>query len=272
MSAAVPRSKSWCFTWNNYPDDWQARLKAGLEAVGASKYVYQRERGEAGTPHVQGVLQFGAQKTATAWQGAFDDALGVRPHYEVCRNWKNSAVYCCKADSAEGESFSTEARYRRVPPSDFFSVPEALPWQSDVINLAEQEPEDRHVYWLWSTYGKVGKSRLSRHLAIKYEHDPRPVLLSGGSAKDILYMVASNKKEKGTEPRMVIWDLPRSQTVPDYGGLENLKNGTFCSTKYESGMCILSRHPHIVVFANYPPDETKLSEDRWKVTRVDTEY
>ena len=46
--------------------------------------------------------------------------------------------------------------------------------------------------------------------------------------------------------------------------MEAIKNGCFFSGKYESGM-VRFNSPHILVFANEPPERTKLSQDRWCV-------
>lgn len=69
--------------------------------------------------------------------------------------------------------------------------------------------------------------------------------------------------------RIVIWDVPRySLDYINYAAMEEVKNGCFASTKYESGMCVF-RNPHVVVFANAPPDYAKMSKDRWCVFRIE---
>lgn len=52
----------------------------------------------------------------------------------------------------------------------------------------------------------------------------------------------------------------------NYGLLENLKNGALWSPKYES-KCKNFREVNVkvVCFANYAPDYSKLSDDRWRV-------
>ena len=46
----------WDFTWNNYPVDWKAILDKNSSNV--SGYVYGKEVGESGTPHIQGYIRF----------------------------------------------------------------------------------------------------------------------------------------------------------------------------------------------------------------------
>ncbi len=264
MTTTELRSRSWFATWNNYPEDYQERLNKAFVDSGVDKYVYQPEVGAEGTEHIQMCIRFRSQKTVT-WQAAFAATLGSAVHWETCRSWKNSCQYCSKEDTAAGGSFSNIPEYVRVPPMDLFDATIATQWQKDVISLCDADPEPRKIYWIWEPEGGVGKSMLARHLIIKYRGSPFPVIMMSGNAGDIKYGVAQMKEKHFKEPRMIIWDLPRSRTVPDYGGLEEVKNGTFFSTKYESGQVLLNVYPHIVVFSNYPPDLAKLSRGRWVV-------
>jgi hypothetical protein len=52
--------------------------------------------------------------------------------------------------------------------------------------------------------------------------------------------------------------------------MENVKDGLFFSTKYESGM-VRYNPPHVIVFANVPPDVTKMSADRWVIKEIGPE-
>ncbi len=257
------RSKSWGFTWNNPRDSWADDLLAVIRNAGASKWVFQKEVGENGTPHIQGCFQFSAQRTASSWQPQFILELGASPHWECVRNWKKMAAYCCKSDTAVGDSVASEAKWRRVSPVDLWREVGAAQWQKDIIAITLTEANNRTVHWYWEPDGCTGKSLLVRHLMLTQER----VFLLGGKSSDLLHAVAG-MAEKGVEPRVVFWDIPRAQTVPDYSGVEALKNATFFSPKYESGMVILSHYPHVFVFSNYAPDESKLSADRWHIVRI----
>lgn len=74
--------------------------------------------------------------------------------------------------------------------------------------------------------------------------------------------------DKNSPPKIIVFDIERSrENFVSYGGIEEVKNGLFFSPKYEGGMCIYNS-PHIFVFANFPPDETQLSEDRWNIINI----
>jgi hypothetical protein len=74
---------------------------------------------------------------------------------------------------------------------------------------------------------------------------------------------------------VLIYDLAR--TYADniehiYTTIENLKNGVYLSTKYESGQRIY-KVPTIVILANFKPDTSKLSGDRWNILhRIHIKY
>jgi hypothetical protein len=69
---------------------------------------------------------------------------------------------------------------------------------------------------------------------------------------------------------VVVFDL--SRTMVDhcdhiYNIIEKFKDVCLFSGKYESHTKIFDP-PHVVIFANFKPDLTKLSEDRWKVFSI----
>ena len=49
-----------------------------------------------------------------------------------------------------------------------------------------------------------------------------------------------------------------------YSAIESLKDGLLFSGKYEGGVKLFPP-PHVVIFANFLPDMTKLSIDRWDI-------
>jgi len=81
------RSRSFSFTWNNYTDESEQRLKA-LE----HKYLcYGKEVGDSGTPHLQGMITFSNARTLTSVIKRLEGA-----HVEPTKSQYDSMVYCKK--------------------------------------------------------------------------------------------------------------------------------------------------------------------------------
>lgn len=57
------------------------------------------------------------------------------------------------------------------------------------------------------------------------------------------------------------------QGYVNYGALESSKNGHVFSGKYESGSKAFNK-PHVICFANAPPDLESMSKDRWNVVHI----
>lgn len=68
--------------------------------------------------------------------------------------------------------------------------------------------------------------------------------------------------------KLIVVDCPRSQQdYINYGAIEQIKNGLIFSGKYE-GTQLVFNSPHVIVFANEPPDYSKMSMDRWNVVQI----
>jgi len=80
-------SRSWCFTLNNYKDD---DIKLFNDLV-CNYIVYGKEKGENGTPHLQGTIMFTKPVR-------FSGVKKVHPsaHWEKCRSFSDSCNYCMK--------------------------------------------------------------------------------------------------------------------------------------------------------------------------------
>jgi len=129
-------------------------------------------------------------------------------------------------------------------------------WQTEVLGILRGAVDPRIIHWYWEPTGSCGKTTFATHIIMHFD----AIYLQGGKKSDIAH--AYNGQ------RVVIFDLPRSmQDFISYDGLESVKNGILFSPKYDSTMKLFDR-PHVIVFANFPPDEDKLSHDRWRVTTL----
>lgn len=131
-------------------------------------------------------------------------------------------------------------------------------WQLGVKSVMDSVPDTRSVYWYWDTKGNTGKSFMVDWLVANYE----AVVFTHGKMHDIAHAYDYQK--------VVCFDLSRTQEEKldaVYMALECFKNGRMFSGKYESTTKVFEV-PHVIVFANFAPDKSKLSADRWKVTEI----
>jgi len=238
----IPSSKYWLGTWNNYTDAEQfIDLLNGL----CEKYCCQEEVGASGTPHLQFKVCF-----AKACRPC--ETIPIKEiHWEKSRKW-DGWQYCAKDDTAAGKRWA-----KGCDPPERLEIPEMTGWQLDMLEILKQKPDHRTIYWLWEPEGNFGKSAFARYCCCT---ESLNATLFGGKAADAKAGLALMKKK----PRICLLDVPRSVEHISYTALEEIKNGVFFSSKYESGM-VKMNHPHVVVLANEPPEFRKLSSDRWKV-------
>lgn len=140
-----------------------------------------------------------------------------------------------------------------------------LPWQSKVIKMVrEREPDYRRIYWFWESSGRVGKSLLATYLTLEHR-----CLIVSGKSSDVLHQLAKYREDEKANPRVIIYDIPRTaEGFVKYGLMEQLKNGVVFSGKYEGSRLILPPM-WMLVFANFPPEEDKMSRDRWRVSLIE---
>lgn len=148
----------------------------------------------------------------------------------------------------------------RPEPLKLLETSSLHPWQHDILGIIKNTANERDVYWYWSDLGGVGKSTFIKYLCAKHD----AILCVRGKYADIINLVYKAKIIK-----LIIFDLPRHNgNNVSYDAIETLKNGCISNMKYETGTKIFNP-PHIFIFANKPPNFTKLSADRWKVTNID---
>lgn len=244
------RSRAWCFTVNNPSEDTVAQLCLTLHNF---EYVFQLEK--ESTEHIQGVMRY--PNPMDKWPDCGD---GI--HWERCRNWRASIKYCTKVRTRINGPWTNipNLKWRRTLIDPMAGLKPHW-WQTEILAMIKEEPDNRKVYWYWSTHGGVGKSCLGKSIVMRYN-----AVLVGGSARDIYCAIKLFTDEKDID--VVIFDIPRSSfNRISYNAIEAIKNGLVFSPKYESG-CVTFNSPHCIVFANFPPDVSQLSSDRWVIKQI----
>jgi len=140
-----------------------------------------------------------------------------------------------------------------------------LPWHLEAIELIESKPDARTIHWFYDPVGNTGKTWLSQWL--ESTNQAFSMEYTGGH-KDFAMMIATAKKN-GWDQRCFILDMPRQAEnfASIYTSLECVKNGKVTSLKYE-GQSVMFNRPHCLVFANFEPDRSKMSADRWRVHKL----
>lgn len=279
------KSATWCFTLNNPT----AEDTALLEALPTTYLVYGREKAPTtGTPHLQGYLRFASKRVMPKIKAHWTKAKGTdKQNFDYCT--KEDSAYFEKGEMAQQgrrtdlvelyEDIKSGTRnkrslieshtnamakfprfaqtvlnlYRPKPP-----CPDILlrPWQQDLIEVIKLPVHDRHIHWIWSEHGDTGKSTFATYIEAVF--DNVQVMLPT-KQENLAYLLDE-------DTRVLILDCPRCNEFLPYSFMEQVKNRRVQSTKYEPVPKYLTSH--LIVFANIPPEEGKLSTDRLVVTQI----
>lgn len=291
-------SKSYVFTLNNYTDDQVAAL-ADL-VPGTATYVgfgYETAP-TTGTPHLQGYLVFTTRRTL----GSARSRLPQGIHLQRSRGSPAQAIaYCEKegdfheyGDRPVGQGARTDIdrfkawlqeqpvvpserviaqeftslylRYRGnlirlaefICPQPVLEIGEPRAWQQALIDVVADDPvDDRSITFYVDETGGIGKSWLMRKILTQFAADSQ--CLGTGRFQDLTCAV-------DVESRIFLVDVPRGgMEYLSYNFLEKLKDRVVFSSKFKSQTKILRNKPHVIVFSNEHPDETKMTPDRYQI-------
>jgi len=242
----ISPAKRWCFVLNNYTEDELTNLVPKFQEY-CSKWIWAKEVGECGTPHIQGFCEFKTKKRPVS---VFENK---RMHFDKAKAQDlDQVIYCSKEGSViEKVGLPNIPRPLKV-------INPNRPFQQEILEIIKGEPCDRKIFWYFGE-GGIGKTQFCKYLS--YKHNA--ICLSGKGA-DVRNGVCEYLKTNGDTPELVLFPIPRSYNTEylSYEALENIKDMYFYSGKYEGGM-INGNPPHLIVFANEPPDISKMSKDRW---------
>jgi hypothetical protein len=148
-------------------------------------------------------------------------------------------------------------------PSDYGIEPKVdwRPWQKELMDELNQEPDDRKILWYYDPKGSSGKSFIAKHLGM-YQH-------AFVSTKANTYHVATQLdefiKSNGDTILIVVFNFTRQQEYHKiYQALEELKDGMVTTEKYK-GKTLFFKSPHVVCLANYIPEVKHFTIDRWDI-------
>lgn len=132
-----PKSRSWCWTWNNYP---KAPYDSYCQTWGNVKYwCYGLEVGESGTPHLQGYVDFGSPRSLSGLK-----KLNPQIHWEMRKGtWDQAVDYCKKGGTwyQGGTPFEQGKRYDLLQVKDKIMKGELT---AEAILLDQPETYHKH--------------------------------------------------------------------------------------------------------------------------------
>jgi DNA-directed RNA polymerase subunit N (RpoN/RPB10) len=251
----ISPAKHWCFTFNNYDLRIVEEMVPKFQEL-CDSFVMQQERGEEGTPHIQGVISL--KKKSRPLELGFDKTI----HWEVARKVKQSYEYCCKEDTRDGKVWT----HNYYIPRPIKIIKNLYSWQKELEDIViNTMPDDRTVYWRWEPVGNTGKSAFCKYMHVKYG----ALVIRGGGCRDISNMILNTDME---QCRCVIIDIPRANgNNVSFKAIECIKDGFITNTKYETGIKAFNP-PHLFIFSNFEPVCDDLSMDRWDIKRIMMSY
>lgn len=256
------RVRGWVFTVNSTNAQNAHNLSIRLNNVEA-KYVFQEEiGGRTHRRHIQGFVYFPNKRTFNGAKRILK-VDGLCPHIKECASVPDAVEYCSKRETKIGRTYCKGYQLKSTGREDPMLSLVWRDWQLQLKRIVLAAPHDRLVHWRWSEQGGIGKSTFCLHLILTEN-----AMCIGGRSLDIFHGVSTYRKENG-DPRIVLIDIPRScQELVNYAAIEQVKNGFFFSGKYDSCQVVMNI-PHVLCFANFPPNLHMLSSDRWDIAKID---
>ena len=195
---------------------------------------------------------------------SYEDLVTNEEHFGTCARHTNFVKEYIKIVRTKKQKEQlTESLFANFEPRE---------WQQELLDILSQDPDPRHVHWIWDAVGNQGKSYMAKYLSVT---QGATILKCAGTKTDLAYICSEQLS------RTYIFDLSRTLEKRDGGSttsydpmdkvyeiMEDLKAGDLQSTKYHSHSGPIPV-PHVVVFANFPPNKEKMSKDRWRIRRLD---
>lgn len=246
----------WMFVAFGYTEDTIATL-IRIFSQHCRWYMFQEEKcPKTGNLHLQGTCSF---LKKVRWSNV---RAILECWWKPTKSIKASILYCQKELTRAGRQFMSDNIKNKKTVGKYKKPKmEITEWMKNVITYIESERDNRSIMWIWDKVGGKGKTQFCKYLLENYNG---AMYFTGGKANDITYQIIENSEI----PELCLFDLPRStEGKISYNALEQLKNGLVNSSKYKGGFKTFDS-PHVVVFANFEPDYTALSTDRWKSIEI----
>jgi hypothetical protein len=295
-------SERWCFTYNNYPENFEVLLQNMFDRGEVAYLIAGREVASTGTPHLQGFLCLRTRRVFNTVQRLLPNGC----HIERARGSIESNIrYCSKDDEnpftlgeqpevhqgkrSDIERFHEWCKKQTGAPSERVIMDEFpslyLRYRGNLLKMSKElcgrpvlgEVEFRD--WQEEVKMIVEGTPDDRHIHFYVDEDgnsgkswlckrlyrERPEktqILRIGKRDDLALAIDESKS-------VFLFDIPRSSMqYLQYDVLEMLKDGMVFSPKYQSMMKMMKSQCHVMVFCNEMPDMEKLSQDRYVINEI----
>lgn len=294
----------WCFTLNNYTAADIKNIDGFYKRSIVKRLIYGLERGASGTNHLQGYLEVPTPVRITKlklllpkahWEaargtpadnykycskegkfktfgefrensgnGGNENKRGIGVPDILSRLYKtpddgikDTGSYLCRKrvfDERIDEVREIVSRHERF---SRFHLCKLRSWQMYVYNKLSTQ-NDRRITWVYDTDGGLGKTFFGHYLNAVKQYE----LFDGvTAAKDIVYLLSNTV-------RGIVFDVTRDDANHfSYNTLEACKNGFVMTGKYSGKRRVFKPVP-VLVLANFHPDESKLTSDRWDIINL----
>jgi len=250
------RYRNWSFTLNNYTEDEIAQITHYKNA----KMSVWKEKGESGTPHLQGYVEFKNGLTLRSVK----KHLGDRIHFETSYKCRAANLRYTQKEGGEcvRNDFPTEYVYHG---EDLPDIDDLYPWELDILDMLEKKKtSNRNIVWICDETGNGGKSTFGKYL----EYHSKDTCYSRISKSNDILTAADTAYTK------YYFDFPRCLGADfcPFTALECILDGVVddCKLKKEPRK-LRFKPPWVVVVSNHYPTLSKLSIDRWEIYSINAD-
>lgn len=148
-----------------------------------------------------------------------------------------------------------------------YSEEEKYPWEKEFEKQITYK-SDRQINWIVDRKGGRGKTKWGLHMIMNHPSDWRMVNITGDQNHFANLFI--NERRNGWTGTGIIFNFSRSfeEKTTLYNILEVIKDGLLATTMYQGGIEVYNPFIHVWIFSNFYPDQEKLSEDRWKIWKI----
>lgn len=230
---------------------------------------FQTEIGENKQKHWQITWQCKKKGRKTEFKDWFVNLIkkveGLPVYYlEPCAKdkGKHAVYYVTKCDSRINGPWSDVPIYTG---KDLKCMETPFPWQKSILDKLKTEADDRSLIWIYDNKGCNGKSKLFKYLGF----NKLASLMKVDNADRLSSIICS----RGPQPAYLV-DIPRTVCAKKsmssvYEVLESLKDGYCFSCMFGKEQELYMDSPWVIVFANIPPEISRVTNDRWQVFEID---